>query len=560
MADKKSLVEEALLQMKNLEDVVTENAKGILASTMKEEISELVKESLKREINEQGEEETDVDIDSTDDIEDKDEFDIDLEMGDDDESDVDDVMGMGLDTDLEDEQPIDLTNASDEEILKVFKSMGDEDGIIVTKDDDQINLEDENEDVEYIIQMEGDKDETIMDEEWNEGEMEEGHGYDHYRGAEKDDAAHIRNLKNDMKYDKKYTEMEEDSEMSDEDLDALMQSMFQTEEMDEEDMYEEDMYEGDEYEEGEVVYEIEMDEDDDDDDDDNDDTVPVSEGKMTISPVRGKLTKSSLTNKAKKMETKESSMMAKPVVGKGVKTGSAKFEYKEGKKMETKEASIEPKGSAKGVGMNLSPKKFEYKEGKYGMNKGDKSKTHKGDEDYTTKKGDTLKRKAFEKEETTEAARTLSNGTRNYPMRKGLPKMKVKPNSALSEEVSQLREKNEEYRKALNIFREKLNEVAVFNSNLAYATRLFTEHTTTKQEKINILRRFDNVENLKESKSLYGSIKNELTNNNQSVVTESMSKIEKSPASGSSQTLIESKTYENPQFLRMKDIMSKIVK
>jgi hypothetical protein len=553
MADKKSLVEEALLQMKNLEDVVTENAKGILASTMKEEISELVKESLKREINEQGEEETDVDIDSTDDIEDKDGFDIDLDMGDDDESDVDDVMGMDLDTDLEDEQPIDLTNASDEEILKVFKSMGDEDGIIVTKDDDQINLEDENEDVEYIIQMEGDEDETIMDEE---GEMEEGHGYDHYRGAEEDDAAHIRDLKYNMKYDKNYTEMDENEEMSDEDLDALMQSMFQTEEMDEENMYEKDMYEGDETEEGEVVYEIEMDEDDDDDDND----TTVSEGKMTISPVRGKLTKSSLSNKAKKMETKEGSMMTKPVVGKGVKTGSAKFEYKEGKKMETKEAAIEPKGRAKGVGMNLSPKKFEYKEGKYGMNRGDKSKTHKGDEDYTTKKGDTLKRKAFEKEETTEAARTLSNGTRNYPMRKGLPKMKVKPNSALSEEVSQLREKNEEYRKALNIFREKLNEVAVFNSNLAYATRLFTEHTTTKQEKINILRRFDNVETLKESKSLYGSIKNELTSNNQSVVTESMSKIEKSPASGSSQTLIESKTYENPQFLRMKDIMSKIVK
>ena len=560
MADKKSLVEEALLQMKNLEDVVTENAKGILASTMKEEISELVKESLKREINEQGEEETDVDIDSTDDIEDKDGFDIDLDMGDDDESDVDDVMGMDLDTDLEDEQPIDLTNASDEEILKVFKSMGDEDGIIVTKDDDQINLEDENEDVEYIIQMEGDEDETIMDEEWNEGEMEEGHGYDHYRGAEEDDAAHIRDLKNDMKYDKKYTEMEEGENMSNRELDALMQQMFQTEEMDEENMYEEDMYEGDETEEGEVVYEIEMDEDDDADDDDYDDTDTVSEGKMTISPVRGKLTKSSLSNKAKKMETKEGSMMTKPVVGKGVKTGSAKFEYKEGKKMETKEAAIEPKGRAKGVGMNLSPKKFEYKEGKYGMNRGDKSKTHKGDEDYTTKKGDTLKRKAFEKEETTEAARTLSNGTRNYPMRKGLPKMKVKPNSALSEEVYQLREKNDEYRKALNIFREKLNEVAVFNSNLAYATRLFTEHTTTKQEKINILRRFDNVETLKESKSLYGSIKNELTSNNQSVVTESMSKIEKSPASGSSQTLIESKTYENPQFLRMKDIMSKIVK
>jgi hypothetical protein len=100
----------------------------------------------------------------------------------------------------------------------------------------------------------------------------------------------------------------------------------------------------------------------------------------------------------------------------------------------------------------------------------------------------------------------------------------------------------------------------VFNSNLAYATRLFTEHTTTKQEKINILRRFDDVESLKESKSLYSSIKNELNTTTQNVVTESMEKIGKSPASGSSQNLIESKTYENPQFLRMKDIMQKIQK
>jgi hypothetical protein len=89
---------------------------------------------------------------------------------------------------------------------------------------------------------------------------------------------------------------------------------------------------------------------------------------------------------------------------------------------------------------------------------------------------------------------------------------------------------------------------------------LFTEHTTTKQEKINILRRFDDVESLKESKSLYSSIKNELNTTTQNVVTESMEKIGKSPASGSSQNLIESKTYENPQFLRMKDIMQKIQK
>jgi hypothetical protein len=107
-----------------------------------------------------------------------------------------------------------------------------------------------------------------------------------------------------------------------------------------------------------------------------------------------------------------------------------------------------------------------------------------------------------------------------------------------------------------------LNEVAVFNSNLAYATRLFTEHSTTKQEKINVLRRFDNVESLKESKSLYRAIKSELNSGGSSSeqkITESIERtVNRSVESGSAANLIESKTYENPQFLRMKDLMSKL--
>jgi hypothetical protein len=89
---------------------------------------------------------------------------------------------------------------------------------------------------------------------------------------------------------------------------------------------------------------------------------------------------------------------------------------------------------------------------------------------------------------------------------------------------------------------------------------LFTEHSTTKQEKINILRRFDNVETIKESKSLYKTIKSELDGNGSSdVVTESIQRqVVKTPSNGSASNLIESKTYENPQFLRMRDLMAKI--
>jgi uncharacterized protein YajQ (UPF0234 family) len=166
------------------------------------------------------------------------------------------------------------------------------------------------------------------------------------------------------------------------------------------------------------------------------------------------------------------------------------------------------------------------------------------------------------KVETKEASRTLGNG--KYWGREGLPKPKAAPRhirkeSVDSQEIDLLREKNEEYRKALNIFRTKLNEVAIFNSNLAYATRLFTEHSTSKQEKVNILKRFDGVETLKESKNLYKVIKDELSHTKTQQVNESVERtIQKSPSTGSAINLIESKTYENPQFLRMKDLMSKL--
>ena len=60
MSDNKNVVQDALFQIKNLEETLRENAKGILQSTMSEEIKQLVKESLKEakdeeEIDEQDE-------------------------------------------------------------------------------------------------------------------------------------------------------------------------------------------------------------------------------------------------------------------------------------------------------------------------------------------------------------------------------------------------------------------------------------------------------------------------------------------------------------------------
>jgi hypothetical protein len=285
-------------------------------------------------------------------------------------------------------------------------------------------------------------------------------------------------------------------------------------EMDDMDMMEMDF----DNEENEIMYEIEMDEEEEEEEDEF-----VTEAKKSTKP-------------------------------KGMGMGSAsKFKY--GSKPNMSGGFKEKmKQGPKGVGMGSAKKVNVYKETPI---KGDfKIKPPKSKE---TKEGMMMKPK---KMETKEAARTLGNG--KYWGREGLPKPKAAPRHIRKESIDNselqiLREKNEEYRKALNVFRTKLNEVAIFNSNLAYATRLFTEHSTSKQEKINILQRFDGVETLKESKNLYKSIKDELTTTKTSQITESIERtIEKTPSTGSAVNLIESKTYENPQFLRMKDLMSKL--
>jgi hypothetical protein len=388
----KSILEQALLQVQTLEEAVKQNAKGILASTMKQELNDLLKESMEKEedVAEQPnpeEEETDdmsdegADEEGAEDAEGEEGLDNEMPAGLDSEEGEDLDSEEGEDDEYsseseKDENPfededdaMDMTGASDEEVMKVFKAMKPEDGIIVKKDGDSVHFSDGDND--YIIKLDDEDGEEIAEEDdmsYDDDDMLEG---------------------DDMSYD---VEMTED----------------------------------------EVIYEIELDEEDDD----------------------------------------------------------------------SKEEEME------------------------------------------------------------EAARTKSNvhGNKGGQDRAGLDsKTKYKAGSgAINEEVEKLKKQNGEYKKALVLFKEKLNEVAVFNANLAYSTRLFTEHSTTKQEKLNILKRFDGINNMNESKALFNTIKNELETKNP--ITETVAnKISNTPTTSSSKEMLaESKAYENPQFKRMKDLMSKI--
>ena len=396
----KSILEQALLQVQTLEEAVKANAKGILASTMKQELNDLLKEAKEEEEGDVAEqplsdEETTDDVpDETGDEDGLDNEDSDVESSDDepakdiDSLDSDDTDGMDMDdmddmgsdfSDEDDEDVVDMTGAGEDEVLKVFKAMSPEDGIIVKKDGDNIEFSDGDD--EYIIKLD-----------------------------------------------------DEDEEMSNEDL-----SEDWNEEVSEDDFQ---MPTSDE----EVVYEIELDETDD----------------------------------------------------------------------------------------------VDYKDQM---------------EEYTTE-DDTNDGDSHE-EEVGESSRTQGFGYHGGLKSKQMFKAGNK-REEINEEVSKLKKQNDEYKKALVLFKEKLNEVAVFNANLAYATRLFTEHSTTKQEKLNILKRFDSISTLKESKNLYTSLKSEL--DTKKPVTESVvDKLTTAPTTSSSEKVLsESKAYENPQFKRMKDLMSKI--
>ena len=489
MEKNKSVVEETLLQIRAVEEAISENAKGILASTMKEEISQLVKESLKwgNKLHEQdveAPEEGEVDPEMDAEVEMDAEFDGE-EEGEEEPEVTEPEMGFDDEGDNQEElPPLDMTQASPDEVLRVFKAMGDQDGIIVKKQDDgDIHLMDNNNNTEYLITFGGDDSQEQMNMMENYMEEPDDMNYDAF-------GEYINSL------DEEEDELVDFSNVFSDEDDYNMDDSSYLEEDDDED------------------YDFDSSYLEEDDDNMGGDTFEMYEEDLESVLESFKYSKTPNMDKVS-YKMKEGT--------KHPKLGNAK------------NAAKYPKSLKRGVTETETDEM--------------------GSEFLDDKEIDEMMR---EKGETTEASRTQTYKRRAQRGRVTAPSQVRK--ESINKEMNLLIEKNEEYKKALDFFRKKLDEVAVFNSNLAYATRLFTEHSTTKQEKINILRRFDNLETIKESKNLYKIIKDEISQGKTSEsINESVQRtVVKTPQNGSSTNLIESKTYENPQFLRMKDLMTKI--
>ena len=117
--------------------------------------------------------------------------------------------------------------------------------------------------------------------------------------------------------------------------------------------------------------------------------------------------------------------------------------------------------------------------------------------------------------------------------------------------------------KILKDFRKTITETAVFNINLTHATKLFLEHSTTSDEKKEILSRFDDeVTTIEESKKLYKQINSEL--GRKDTLTESIeNKLESKQTSGQAKQILENKklnetvAYIDPAQKRVIDLINR---
>lgn len=162
MAEKnKSIIESALLDAKRIQEALNANTKEILRSVAIEEIDGLVKESLEEGYEEEDADETTVDVDTTDvdDVDDTTDTDGEVETDDvvttDDSEEGDDLGGddeMSMSAEPLGGDTVDMTKASDNAVIKVYKELTGDSEIEVVVDDETGDIKlSVNEPGEFII-------------------------------------------------------------------------------------------------------------------------------------------------------------------------------------------------------------------------------------------------------------------------------------------------------------------------------------------------------------------------------------------------------------------------
>jgi len=194
MANEKSILDEALLDAKRIQEALNANTKEILRSITKEEIDSVVKESLEEDYLEEDVEDTEeIEMDDVEGIEtgeeageeseelEMDDEEVELEVGDIENSEEGDALEGDYESGMDavasdDEVEMDMTAASDEDVIAVYKKLTGDDEIEVVVDDEagEVHLSVE-EPGEYVIKTNEPSEEAgeELDIEMEEGYYEE---------------------------------------------------------------------------------------------------------------------------------------------------------------------------------------------------------------------------------------------------------------------------------------------------------------------------------------------------------------------------------------------------
>lgn len=529
-----SVVQEAFMDAEKLEEVLKENSKDMIRSTVHGEVSKLVKESLSEDDEDYEEEEVEDEEEEASDEEDteakNDDSDYSFDFGDE-TSDEEDYSGeeespedysseypTGDEAGGASEEPLDLTNASDEQVIDIYKKLNDSDQVEVI-DQNEVKFTDSAGE-EYHI-----KTNDNMETGEEEYDMESA-GYDEVDQMTENDepmykieldeddgnTGSPRKAGHDPKDQVKGATAPKDPESADAPMDNEnhgdnLEGGFEEDEATEDgaghkkDLYvmeDEDGFKLEDVDlDGDEGYDLEEDTLDDmphdlshyRDEEDEDDELPKD---ISLDDFDYDVTKT------KKGDDEEG-------------FGDEEME----------ESSVR----AFNNGRNQSTKPKNFPKERMG-----------GREDHFKKT-----RGIGESKENKEKVNEVK---RNY--------------NKLLDEAKKLKQENGKFKKSLKKFRNMLSETALFNTNLTHAMKLFLEHSTTPEEKEKILQRFDNeVETINESKKLYKSLDSEYKNKD--TVNESVeNKIEKPHASSVSQSqLNEANAYaDDSGTARMKELMN----
>ena len=104
----------------------------------------------------------------------------------------------------------------------------------------------------------------------------------------------------------------------------------------------------------------------------------------------------------------------------------------------------------------------------------------------------------------------------------------------------------------------RLNEACVINASLGKIIKLVTENTTTRDEKINIVNRFNDVKTVKEGKALYEAIEKELKNSHP---INNVDKVMSGPLTETKKTnIVETPMFQSADLTETLDLMKRLDK